>query len=674
MKTIIKILVFTFLISTLVSGNTIPFYSYSADERLGSSGTGIGDFNGDGYDDFISGSIQYRGSFDGVAYIYFGSSTVSSATIPSIKIEGSGERSFGSSVSGNFDFNGDGFKDVIVGASGYHDGKKGKAYIFFGRCDYPPVLDANDADVIIKSEDRVECFGWDVSRGGDVNGDCIDDVIISAPFADGGKGNVYIFHGQKNHPSSSINIPSTDADLIIQGTINDGLLGYSISDLGDISGDNISDIIVGVPVYFEPTGFVNIYYGGQSMDNIADKVFTGPGTGTLGNGSDFGIDVAGLGDVNGNGSRDFIITDWRYPDLANGSAYVYDGLTVPAVNAFTTDLLFDITGELTSNLDGRFGNSCAGIGDNNGDGLNDFIIGNLNFDDVSTPYFGGRVYRFFGSATPQVINPPSGSQILFSGASEYDRVGSNVAEAGDVNGDGRNDLLFGAFGFHSGASITGASFIELSTSPNTSFTTLYLKAFVQGYYSIPNHSQIPTMVKVCLYDNSCKLIDEKNVLLASNGDAIDANNIPTLTPGIKFNNLPPIITKEYYVVIKGLCNNIITTWSSFKINMTRGGTYGSAATPYNFTDASSKAYGDNQIEVEPGVFAIYNGDVDGDCTVSGTDLLQVDNDAFNYVTGGCCLKTDLDGDGTVSANDLCIIENNANNYVSSMSPCDCPCQ
>jgi hypothetical protein len=119
---------------------------------------------------------------------------------------------------------------------------------------------------------------------------------------------------------------------------------------------------------------------------------------------------------------------------------------------------------------------------------------------------------------------------------------------------------------------------------------------------------------------------------------------------------------NYYVVIKH--RNSIETWSANPVAFIKGSTVS-----YDFTDAQSKAYGNNQVKVStsPERWAIYSGDVNQDGYVDPLDLALIDNDSYNYVSGNA-LATDLNGDRYTDPLDLAIADNNSFNYVGIQRP------
>ena len=139
--------------------------------------------------------------------------------------------------------------------------------------------------------------------------------------------------------------------------------------------------------------------------------------------------------------------------------------------------------------------------------------------------------------------------------------------------------------------------------------------------------------------------------VASSVATLHTNGMATCT----FNSAGP---GNYYVVVKH--RNALQTWSATPVLLN------AAATTYNFTNASNKAYGDNMIEVEPGVWAFYSGDISLDENIDLTDFLQYENDANNFLSG--YLSTDLNGDGSVDLLDAPPLENNISNFIYTIHP------
>jgi len=158
-------------------------------ELFGYSVATAGDVNGDGYSDVIVGAEGYS-SGTGKAYLYAGGpSGLSTAFAWTAVGEAAGDV-FGCSVATAGDVNGDGYSDVIVGAPGYSAGTR-KAYVYAGG---PSGLStASSWEAVGEAAD--DLFGYSVATAGDVNGDGYSDVIVGAPYNNGGTGKAYLYAG-----------------------------------------------------------------------------------------------------------------------------------------------------------------------------------------------------------------------------------------------------------------------------------------------------------------------------------------------------------------------------------------------------------------------------------------------------------------------------------------------
>ncbi len=118
-----------------------------------------------------------------------------------------------------------------------------------------------------------------------------------------------------------------------------------------------------------------------------------------------------------------------------------------------------------------------------------------------------------------------------------------------------------------------------------------------------------------------------------------------------------ILGQSYYLVVKH--RNHIETWSEHPIMI-------SSVTNYDFSEAVDKAFGSNQLELEPGIFAFYTGDMNQDGVVDGLDYNDWENDSNDFAGG--YLSTDLNGDGIVDGLDFIYWEQNSNNFVGAVVP------
>lgn len=190
--------------------------------------------------------------------------------------------------------------------------------------------------------------------------------------------------------------------------------------------------------------------------------------------------------------------------------------------------------------------------------------------------------------------------------------------------------------------------------------SMQVKLFLQGFYqsassmkSVLVNQNIPSALPIHTDDVQVALMNQLpphqlefsfNGILHTDGHMICS--FPAATNG-----------NAYY--IRFLHRNSIETWSKYPVTIETN-------TIYDFTTSASQAYGDNQAEVEPGIWAIYSGDIDQDGAVTVNDFSLWEGDANNFESG--YKATDLDGDGGVATNDFTIWEANSNNFVGSITP------
>lgn len=176
--------------------------------------------------------------------------------------------------------------------------------------------------------------------------------------------------------------------------------------------------------------------------------------------------------------------------------------------------------------------------------------------------------------------------------------------------------------------------------------TLNLKALIEGFYDPVMNKMVSDSVRIYLRDSSSpySIVDSSLSIIDSTG--LGNFNFPNASN-----------SAAYYLVISH--RNSIETWSASVNNFTSGNLN------YDFTLSSSQAFGSNQI-LKGTKFCIYNGNVNQDGVIDGSDMSLADNDAFNFATG--YLNTDVNGDNIIDAADLVLIENNAFNFISIQRP------
>lgn len=408
-----------------------------------------GDVNGDGFEDIIIGAPNADPggrSSAGQSYVVFGSATLT-GTIelsPDADITINGINSSdecGESVTAG-DFNGDGVDDVIIGAEKADPGGRtdaGQTYVVFGSPTLTGAIElATDADITINGIDTFDSSGASVSSG-DVNGDGMDDIIIGAPDAAGGQS--YVVFGSATL-SDAIEL-STGADITMNGI---GRAGWSVS-AGDINGDGFDDIIIGAldanPGGRSSAGQSYVVFGSATLSGTIEL---STGADIIMNGINF-VDQSGesvsSGDVNGDGFEDIIIgalnADPGSRSSAGQSYVVLGSATLSGTIELATGS--DITINGINNFD--FSGQSVASGDVNGDGFYDIIIG-ANLSDPGGRSSAGQSYVVFGSAILSgTIELSTGADITMNGIHIGDNAGWSAA-AGDVNGDGADDVIIGA--------------------------------------------------------------------------------------------------------------------------------------------------------------------------------------------------------------------------------------
>ncbi len=232
--------------------------------------------------------------------------------------------------------------------------------------------------------------------------------------------------------------------------------GAAVNTAGDINGDGFADIIIGAPKYTiegNKGGAVFVYYGSAAgLPDQPDWIMGGERKG-----SEFGFTVSTAGDVNGDTFDDVIIGAYEYTtDDANtsheGRAYVYYG---SSSGLSTTAADWVLTGTHSGE---NFGYAVATAGDVNNDGYDDVIVGARHYpqDDKLV----GAAMLFYGSAAGLTQTAPDWMVLGDQAGANF---GGSVNTAGDVNGDGCDDIIVGAPNYDNGQDEEGAAFVYLGS-------------------------------------------------------------------------------------------------------------------------------------------------------------------------------------------------------------------
>ena len=421
--------------------------------------------------------------------------------------------SAGSSISSAGDVNGDGFDDFIIGAPFelvYGSGS-GAAYVIFGTSSSVSAVNLDDVALgtggfKIAGEELSDRAGYSVSSAGDVNGDGIADLLVGASLDDVGGSNAgagYVIFGTTSSVSA-VNLDDValgTGGFKITGEAAGDFTGISISSAGDVNGDGIDDLVIGAQGdaaggYGYNSGAAFVVFGTTSSVSAVNLDDVAGGTGGFKITGENNYDVAGrsvssAGDVNGDGIDDLLVGA-RGNDAGGsqaGAAYVVFGTTssVSAVNLDDVALGtggFKIAGEAAFDLAGT---SVSTAGDVNGDGLADIILGAPN--DAAAGTEEGAAYVIFGTTSSvsainldDVALGTGGFKI--TGEAVDDLAGFSVSSAGDVNGDGLDDLLVGARLNDDSGSNAGAAYVVFGTTSSVSAVNLDDVALGTGGFKV----------------------------------------------------------------------------------------------------------------------------------------------------------------------------------------------
>jgi Ca2+-binding RTX toxin-like protein len=463
------------------SDGTIDFSSSStlvganAYDLAGHSVAAIGDINGDGIADFAIGSPGIAG-YTGAAYVVFGNES----GLPDNLNLGLLDGSDGFKLSGNLpndwtgysvasagDVNGDGYSDIIIGAPGTSS-YTGAAYVVLGHAGgFSADIDlaamtTGEGVIIQNNETPGGNAGYAVSSG-DINGDGYSDIIIGAYGANYAAGETYVLYGNANFGNSS-SLTLSAAGVHFSGVLQYDYSGYSVSSGGDINGDGIDDLVIGAPYAgtlhsHSYAGRAYIIFGGVASLSGDFEVDAGI---TLNGGKNedwTGSSVSIVGDVNGDGFDDVLIGAVNAdPHGTNsGEAYLVFGHSVLDTSINLTSLNGTDGFKITGIDAGDFAGASVSGGDFNGDGYADILIGAPSAGSQSQ----GSAYVIFGheggfSATIDLGHLTAGQGFEIDGLTKSDLAGDFVSTAGDINGDGFDDILVGTIHADSNGSDSGS--------------------------------------------------------------------------------------------------------------------------------------------------------------------------------------------------------------------------
>ena len=317
-------------------------------------------------------------------------------------------------------------------------------------------MSASDAFWIFESNQSDGRAAESIAAAGDVNGDGYDDLIVGARFYDNGAENAgvaWVFYGGDNGygatPDVTLNPPSVQQH---------GFFGYQVAGAGDVNGDGYDDVMVGMMNWDQPSPFfhdegaVFVYYGGDgALDPTHDWwCHAGVQWAHLG----WGMDTAG--DVNGDGYDDIIVGGFDYTNFYFEAALVFHG----SVNGLNPDGSRPVGTPanadwlVVSDQPGAyFGTRVGTAGDVNGDGYDEVVVGAYRYDNGQTDE--GVLFLWQGSVDGLGPNTDAATADWKAESDQIDAFltgpgePSDMGTAGDVNGDGYDDLIVGTWSYDS---------------------------------------------------------------------------------------------------------------------------------------------------------------------------------------------------------------------------------
>jgi hypothetical protein len=456
----------------------------------------------------------------------------------------------GSVVAPAGDVNGDGYGDLLI--SGHFDfgsGGLAVAYAYYGSDQGLGSL----PDWIAANGQPDQYASLALASAGDVNGDGYDDVVVGdSQYSDDQyeEGRAYIFFGS---PSGLSDTPGWIAD----GNQRIMYFGTAVAGAGDVNGDGYDDVLIGAPYKRDPaSGDVigqALLYLGSASGLSSTPTWTVEGTGGW---NYFGGRLNGAGDVNGDGYDDFMVSDFFYSNdqTAEGRVFFYYG----SASGPSTTPGWIADGNQAYDY---FGMALAPAGDVNRDGFDDVLIAAPSFDNPES--IEGQARLYYGSA--------NGLSTVADWTAEGNQYGvyfgNAVSSAGDVNADGYDDVVIGAYGFTNGEVGEGRAFLFLGSGTGLTAEPAWMAegdqasaqfgGSVSSAGDVNNDGRDEWVVGAPLYDRG-----EANEGIAVVFDSLTTAPLPTPPPVMPSPTPTPAPILMHISDLDGTANPVRNQWTA----------------------------------------------------------------------------------------------------------------